>query len=172
MYLNKILEQGLYILDLLSLNATPLFFLLTDSVLDLLFTGKYNNILMQLGRVDINLQIIDLSPNNMQLKLTSPVYLNNIELMKYIAKATGGNYFSEDYLNFILGGKMKKSAQKACAQACCLLPTYSTDTFRRLLCNLLGNDVEKGLLPNDMESLSRMVEDISYNNAKNYFKFY
>ena len=108
MYLNKILEQGLYILDLLSLNATPLFFLLTDSVLDLLFTGKYNNILMQLGRVDINLQIIDLSPNNMQLKLTSPVYLNNIELMKYIAKATGGNYFSEDYLNFILGGKMKK----------------------------------------------------------------
>ncbi|MEE0422878.1 MAG: glucuronate isomerase, partial [Prevotella sp.] len=44
--------------------------------------------------------------------------------------------------------------------------------FRRLLCNLLGNDVEKGLLPNDMESLSRMVEDISYNDARNYFKFY
>ena len=44
--------------------------------------------------------------------------------------------------------------------------------FRRLLCNLLGNDVEKGLLPNDMESLSRMVEDISYNNARRYFKFY
>ena len=44
--------------------------------------------------------------------------------------------------------------------------------FRRLLCNLLGNDVEKGLLPDDMESLARMVEDISYNNAKNYFKFY
>ena len=43
--------------------------------------------------------------------------------------------------------------------------------FRRLLCNLLGNDVEKGLLPYDMESLSRMVEDISYYNAKNYFKF-
>ena len=43
--------------------------------------------------------------------------------------------------------------------------------FRRLLCNLLGNDVEKGLLPADMESLYRMVEDISYNNAKNYFKF-
>jgi glucuronate isomerase len=44
--------------------------------------------------------------------------------------------------------------------------------FRRILCNLLGNDVEKGLLPNDHEVLSRMVEDISYNNAKNYFKFY
>ena len=44
--------------------------------------------------------------------------------------------------------------------------------FRRLLCNLLGNDVEKGLLPNDHESLARMVEDISYNNARRYFKFY
>jgi glucuronate isomerase len=43
--------------------------------------------------------------------------------------------------------------------------------FRRLLCNLLGNDVEKGLIPADMKSLYRMVEDISYNNAKNYFKF-
>ena len=44
--------------------------------------------------------------------------------------------------------------------------------FRRLLCNLLGNDVENGLLPDDMESLARMVKDISYYNAKNYFKFY
>ena len=44
--------------------------------------------------------------------------------------------------------------------------------FRRLLCNLLGNDVEKGLLPNDHDTLARMVEDISYNNARHYFKFY
>ena len=32
--------------------------------------------------------------------------------------------------------------------------------------------VEKGLLPDDMEILGRMVEDISYNNARRYFKFY
>ena len=44
--------------------------------------------------------------------------------------------------------------------------------FRRILCNLLANDVERGLLPADMEILSRMVEDISYNNARRYFKFY
>ena len=44
--------------------------------------------------------------------------------------------------------------------------------FRRLLCNLLGNDVEGGLLPNHDQILSRMVEDISYNNARRYFKFY
>ncbi len=43
--------------------------------------------------------------------------------------------------------------------------------FRRILCNLLGNDVEKGLIPNDMKLLGEMVENISYNNAKNYFQF-
>ncbi len=41
--------------------------------------------------------------------------------------------------------------------------------FRRILCQLLGNDVEAGLLPADMELLGQMVEDICYNNAKNYF---
>jgi glucuronate isomerase len=43
--------------------------------------------------------------------------------------------------------------------------------FRRILCNLLGNDVENGEIPDDKALLGRMVEDISYNNAKNYFKF-
>ena len=41
--------------------------------------------------------------------------------------------------------------------------------FRRILCQLLGSDVEAGLLPPDMELLGQMVEDICYNNAKNYF---
>jgi glucuronate isomerase len=41
--------------------------------------------------------------------------------------------------------------------------------FRRVLCNLLGGDVEAGLLPNDLGLLGQMVEDISYNNARNYF---
>ena len=44
--------------------------------------------------------------------------------------------------------------------------------FRRTLCNLIGNDVENGLLPyREIEFLSNMVEDISYNNAKSFFKF-
>ncbi|MHC4425607.1 MAG: glucuronate isomerase [Planctomycetota bacterium] len=41
--------------------------------------------------------------------------------------------------------------------------------FRRILCNMLGDDVEAGLLPNDLELLGEMVEDICFNNAKNYF---
>lgn len=45
------------------------------------------------------------------------------------------------------------------------------DYFRRILCNLLGNDVEKGLLPDEMELLGKMVEDISYNNANEFFGF-
>ena len=42
--------------------------------------------------------------------------------------------------------------------------------FRRILCNILGTEVESGELPGDMELLGGMVEDISYNNAKNYFQ--
>lgn len=44
--------------------------------------------------------------------------------------------------------------------------------FRRILCNVLGREVENGQLPAcEMPFIGKMVEDISYNNAKNYFKF-
>ena len=43
--------------------------------------------------------------------------------------------------------------------------------FRRILCNLLGQDVENGLIPNDMSLLKEYVEGICYYNAKNYFNF-
>lgn len=44
--------------------------------------------------------------------------------------------------------------------------------FRRTLCNLIGNDVELGLLPDsELEFIGKMVEDISYNNAKKFFNF-
>jgi glucuronate isomerase len=40
--------------------------------------------------------------------------------------------------------------------------------FRRILCNILGNDVENGLIPNDMQLLGQMVENICFNNVKEY----
>ncbi|MBQ6995341.1 MAG: glucuronate isomerase [Lachnospiraceae bacterium] len=43
--------------------------------------------------------------------------------------------------------------------------------FRRILCNLIGNWVESGEFPNDMEILEEIVKGISYNNAINYFGF-
>ena len=43
--------------------------------------------------------------------------------------------------------------------------------FRRVFCNLLGNDVEKGELPNDKAWLGKIVEDVCYYNARNYFGF-
>lgn len=43
--------------------------------------------------------------------------------------------------------------------------------FRRVLCNILGEDVKQGLIPNDVEFLGKMVQNICYNNAKTYFKF-
>jgi len=43
--------------------------------------------------------------------------------------------------------------------------------FRRLLCNLMGTWVVEGEAPEDYELLGKMVEDICYYNAKNYFLF-
>ena len=44
--------------------------------------------------------------------------------------------------------------------------------FRRTLCNLLGRDVENGEIPaSELDFVGQMVEDICYNNAKNFFKF-
>lgn len=44
--------------------------------------------------------------------------------------------------------------------------------FRRILCNLIGEDIRKGKLPrSEMQFIGQMVEGISYNNAKDFFKF-
>ncbi len=44
--------------------------------------------------------------------------------------------------------------------------------FRRVLCNMIGDDIEKGKMPaSEFSTISMMVENISYYNAKNYFGF-
>ncbi|WP_199621224.1 glucuronate isomerase [Paenibacillus alkalitolerans] len=43
--------------------------------------------------------------------------------------------------------------------------------FRRILCNLIGEWVENGEFPDDMELLGEIVQNICYNNAKEYFRF-
>ena len=43
--------------------------------------------------------------------------------------------------------------------------------FRRILCNLLGSDMQTGLLPNNFDLIGNMVRNICYHNAKNYFGF-
>ncbi|MFC6169596.1 glucuronate isomerase [Loigolactobacillus jiayinensis] len=44
--------------------------------------------------------------------------------------------------------------------------------FRRVLCELLGEWVQRGQLPDDDATLGKMVEDISYNNAHDWFHFF
>ncbi|MEM7790553.1 MAG: glucuronate isomerase [Verrucomicrobiota bacterium] len=43
--------------------------------------------------------------------------------------------------------------------------------FRRLVCNIVGTDVEAGLIPNDQDLLNKLIADICYGNAKRYFNF-
>ena len=41
--------------------------------------------------------------------------------------------------------------------------------FRRILCNMYGEEVENGELPNDISLIGKTIQDICYNNAKQYF---
>jgi glucuronate isomerase len=41
--------------------------------------------------------------------------------------------------------------------------------FRRVFCNLLGDDVERGLVPDDDRLLGPLVEDVCFGNAQRYF---
>jgi glucuronate isomerase len=43
--------------------------------------------------------------------------------------------------------------------------------FRRILCNLFGNEIENGELPNDITWIGKIIQDICYYNAKEYFAF-
>jgi glucuronate isomerase len=43
--------------------------------------------------------------------------------------------------------------------------------FRRVLCDLVGTDMEHGLIPRDFTLVGGMIRDICYNNARAYFNF-
>jgi len=43
------------------------------------------------------------------------------------------------------------------------------DYFRRILCNLFGNEMESGELPHDLELIGKTIQDICYTNAQRYF---
>ena len=45
------------------------------------------------------------------------------------------------------------------------------DYFRRLLCQILGEDVRRGRLPSDLDALGGLVADVCFHNAKRYFGF-
>ena len=42
--------------------------------------------------------------------------------------------------------------------------------FRRLLCNMFGKDIEKGIIPNDMNLIGDIISKICFYNAKEYFE--
>ena len=53
---------------------------------------------------------------------------------------------------------------------CSFLSFSRHEYFRRILCNIVGKWVEEGLYPKDMVFLEQMIQNISYFNAKQYFK--
>lgn len=86
------------------------------------------------------------------------------------------------WFNDHLSGMREQMASLASLSALGCFPGMLTDSrsfisytrheyFRRILCGMLGEWVEKGLYPDDIEMLSGMVMDICYNNTKRLFKF-
>ena len=45
------------------------------------------------------------------------------------------------------------------------------DYFRRLLCNMLGEEVRRGRLPDDRQALGALVANVGFFNARDYFGF-
>ncbi|MEX2395415.1 MAG: glucuronate isomerase, partial [Balneolales bacterium] len=45
------------------------------------------------------------------------------------------------------------------------------DYYRRILCNMLGNDIEQGIIPEDYELVGELIENVCYKNALKYFKY-
>ena len=43
--------------------------------------------------------------------------------------------------------------------------------FRRILCDLFGDEIENGELPNDVAWVGKIIQDICFNNAQNYFNW-
>jgi len=43
--------------------------------------------------------------------------------------------------------------------------------FRRLVCDMFGEEIENGELPNDIAWIGKMIQDICFNNNKNYFNW-
>jgi glucuronate isomerase len=43
--------------------------------------------------------------------------------------------------------------------------------FRRILCNLIGTEADRGELPDDFDALAKLVRDICFHNARRHFGF-
>ena len=85
-------------------------------------------------------------------------FLDTIEGMTKQMKALGNNGLISKFVGMLTDSRSFLS-----------YPRH--EYFRRILCNLIGEEVEKGLFPNDLELLGKLVEDISFNNANTYFNF-
>ena len=84
-------------------------------------------------------------------------FLDTIDGMRKQLKALGNNGLLSKFVGMLTDSRSFLS-----------YPRH--EYFRRLLCNFIGEQVELGYFPEDLELLGKIVEDISYQNAKNYFK--
>ena len=83
-------------------------------------------------------------------------FLDTIDGMRKQLKALGNNGLLARFIGMLTDSRSFLS-----------YPRH--EYFRRVLCNLIGEEVAQGYFPADEQLLGKMVEDICYNNAKQYF---
>ncbi len=111
-YLNKLLDQSLYILDLLPRSAAPILIIFSDSNLYISRLGRYNNILMQFNRVDININFIDIFNSSGNINLYALGLISNKSIMNHISRFTRGSFFTEEKISKITKTKINEKITK------------------------------------------------------------
>ena len=149
-----------------------------DSIADFEIARPMNKLLGRLDAEDKLAKTIvySLNPSHLETMMTS---IGNFQSSGVSGKLQLGSAW---WFNDQIDGMLK---QFECFAAMGVLSTFvgmltdsrsflsypRHDYFRRLLCNLVGGEMARGLLPDDLALCGKMVADISYGNAARYFGF-
>jgi len=180
-YLNKMLDQSLYILDLLPRSAAPILIIFSDSNLYISRLGRYNNILMQFNRVDININFIDLFNYSGNMNLYALGLISNKSIMSYISRFTGGCFFTEEKISKITksriidknsklpfsGSNSKNIYNRLNSQNTSNENYSATLASRNSIISLQNKENFNGKNHNNFESFKN-IESVKYNQDYNF----
>ncbi|MDR1356903.1 MAG: glucuronate isomerase [Tannerellaceae bacterium] len=151
-----------------------------DAINDLNFAAPMNRFLDRLNSSGMLAKTIlyNLNPRDNELMVTNACNFNDGSVPGKMQFGAAWWFLDqqkgiENQLNALSAGGLLSRFVGMLTDSRSLLSYPRHEYFRRILCNMLGNDVENGELPaSELPFIGRMVENISYYNAKNYFNLH
>jgi glucuronate isomerase len=148
-----------------------------DAIHDLSFVVPMNRLLDRLNSEGLLAKTIlyNLNPRDNELMLTNAYNFNDGSVAGKMQFGPAWWFLDqqkgiEDQLNALSAGGLLSRFTGMLTDSRSFLSYPRHEYFRRILCNLLGKDVENGELPaSELPFIRQMVENISYYNAKQYF---